>query len=131
MLEIPDDFFAILSHSPRQSEGRDVSHASKACRDLKARTGRSRGGFPMRSPPRLSRLLSRTSIGRSRRSTKLAFERGNPRLQRLVLLAREPRHILDRLEFLALDDVEVSQDFFGLVAPERIDLALDALGGAG
>src|SRR3981081_985854 len=42
-----------------------------------------------------------------------------------------PRHVLDRLEFLALDDVEVAQDFFGLVAHHGVDLALDALGGAG
>src|SRR6185295_5926913 len=32
---------------------------------------------------------------------------------------------------LALDEVEVAQDAFGLVANDRIDLALDALGGAG
>src|SRR5207302_9543077 len=31
---------------------------------------------------------------------------------------------------LALGDVEVAQDFFGLVTRHRIDLALDTLGGA-
>src|SRR5581483_9321041 len=49
----------------------------------------------------------------------------------LILFARQPCHVLDRLEFLALDDVEIAQDFFGLVAHQGIDLALDALGGSG
>src|ERR1051326_3927541 len=58
---------------------------------------------------------------------ELGLERRDPRLQRLVLLARQPRHVLDRLELLALGDVEVAQEFLRLMAPERIDLALDAL----
>src|ERR1019366_7078264 len=63
-------------------------------------------------------------------SAKLGLQRGDARLEPLVLLARQPRHVLDRLEFLALDDVEVAQDFFGLIADHGVDLALDALGGA-
>src|SRR5580698_8117251 len=35
------------------------------------------------------------------------FQRGDAQLQRLVFLARQPRHVLDRLEFLALDVIEV------------------------
>src|SRR5579871_3915728 len=65
------------------------------------------------------------------RPTQLCLQRGDARLQRLIFLARQPRHVLDRLEFLALHDIEVAQDFFGLVAHEGIDLALDALGRPG
>src|ERR1700682_6324866 len=65
-----------------------------------------------------------------RRNAEFCFQRDNARFKRLVFLARQPRHVLDRLELLALDDVEVAQDFFGLIADHRIDLALDALSGA-
>src|SRR5262247_22659 len=54
---------------------------------------------------------------------ELGFERGDARLQGLVLLTREPRHLLDRLEFLTLDHVEVAQDAVGLVAEHRVELA--------
>src|SRR5271169_4984400 len=77
-----------------------------------------------------SRLLT-ADIRRRRRHAELRLQRGDARLQRLVFLARQPRHVLDRLELLALDDVEVAQDFLGLIAQHGIDLALDALGGAG
>src|SRR5262245_3586290 len=62
---------------------------------------------------------------------ELGFERGDARLQGLVLLAREPRHLLDRLEFLALDHVEVAQDAVGLVAEHGIEFAPHARGDAG
>src|ERR1700688_4324930 len=75
--------------------------------------------------------LRAAHIRRRERNAEFGFQHRDPRLQRLVLLARQPRHVLDRLELLALDDVEVAQDLFGLVADPRIDLALDALGGAG
>src|SRR5215467_6030260 len=42
------------------------------------------------------------------------FQRRDPRGERLVLLARQPGHFLDRLEFLALDHVEVAQHALGL-----------------
>src|SRR6185312_17175992 len=105
-LAMPEDFFAILSHRPRQSAGCDASHASKADCDLKAITGKSRWAFGIGQP----RVLGRPSSSR-RRSTELGFERGDPRFQRLVLLARQPRHVLDRLEFLALDEVHITQEF--------------------
>src|SRR5262245_34992726 len=57
------------------------------------------------------------------------FERGYARFERLVLLARQPRHLLDRLELLALDQIEVAQDAFGLVANDGFDLAPHARGG--
>src|SRR5262249_17781390 len=62
---------------------------------------------------------------------ELGLERGDARLQGLVLLAREPRHLLDRLEFLALDHVEVAQDAVGLVAEHGIEFAPHARGDAG
>src|ERR1019366_5035627 len=74
--------------------------------------------------------LQAADIRRRRRDAELGFQHGDARLQRLVFLARQPRHVLDRLELLALDDVEVAQDFFGLIADHGVDLALDALGGA-
>src|SRR4051794_8312543 len=69
-------------------------------------------------------------VGRGRAgrwSCKLRLQRRDAEFQRLVFLARQPSHVLDRLEFLALDDIEIAQDFFGLVAHHRVDLALDAL----
>src|SRR6267154_1225990 len=75
--------------------------------------------------------LPAAAIRRRGGNAEPGFQHGDARLQRLVLLARQPRHVLDRLELLALDDVEVAQEFFGLVADHGIDLALDALGGAG
>src|SRR6185369_16135862 len=76
-----------------------------------------------RAPERLPEPLAR--------STEPGLQRRNARLQRLVLLARQAGHLLHRLEFLALDHVEIAQDAFGLVAHDGVDLALDALRGAG
>src|ERR1700736_1214194 len=74
--------------------------------------------------------LQAAGVRRRAGNAELGFQRTDARFQRLVFLARQPRHVLDRLELLALDDVEVAQKFFGLIAHQRIDLALDALGGA-
>src|SRR4051794_29283373 len=121
---MPDDFFAIFSQRPRESGACDVSHAAKACGDSNAATGRLRLAFA------ITRKRPRSASRLPRRNPELAFQHSDPRLQRLVLLACEPRHVLDRLELLALDQIEVAQEFLGLIAPERVDLALDALGGA-
>src|SRR5947207_8685822 len=61
----------------------------------------------------------------------LGFERGNPGLERLVLFARQPGHLLDRFELLALDHVEVAEDALGLMAQHGVELAPHALGDAG
>src|SRR5258708_35723423 len=63
--------------------------------------------------------------------SELGLERGDARLQGLVLLARKPRHFLGRLELLALDHVEVAQDAVGLVAAHGVELAPHARGDAG
>src|SRR6185437_195015 len=126
MLAIPEAFFAIFSHSPRQSAGWDVSQTSKACCELKATTGKSRGVFGIDGPAASQRSVSARSS-----PAELGLKCRDARFQRLVFLARQAGHVLDRFELLAFDQIHVAQEFFGLVAPERVDLALDALGGAG
>src|SRR6266403_241295 len=89
------------------------------------------GDFCSPRPGRRERLpvrLHTAAVRRRRRNAELGFQRNDARFQRLVFLARQPRHFLGRLELLSLDDVEVAQDFFGLVTDHGIDLALDALG---
>src|SRR5262249_51306112 len=120
------DFFAILSHRPRQSAGCDPSQTSKACSELKAITGRSRGAFGIDGPATAQPFIS----GR-RGAADFGFKSSEARLQRLILLAGQAGHVLARLELLAVDEVHVAQEFFSLAAPERVDLTLDALGGAG
>src|SRR6202795_1428308 len=74
------------------------------------------------------------SGGRGLGSTGLAerrLQRRDAGLERLVFLARQPGHVLDRLEILALDHVEIAQDALRLVAEQRLDLAPHALRGAG
>src|SRR3954453_18686696 len=64
-------------------------------------------------------------------NAELAFQYGDTRLQQIIFLACDPRHVLDRLELLTLHNVEVAQDLLRLVADHRVDLALDALSRAG
>src|SRR5262249_54817781 len=58
---------------------------------------------------------------------ELRLQGREPGPQHLVLLTRQPGHILDRLELLALDQIEVAQPLLGLGLEHGIDLALDAL----
>ncbi len=60
---------------------------------------------------------------------ELGLQRCDPGLQRLVFLARQAGHVLDRLELLALDHVEVAQNALGLSAHHGVELALGALRG--
>src|SRR5271165_4023599 len=55
----------------------------------------------------------------------LGLQCRNPRLQSLVLLACRPRHVLDRLELVALDHVKLAQDAIGLIAEYGVELAPD------
>src|SRR5499426_5196 len=75
--------------------------------------------------------LARHWRGRLAALCKLGFKRGDAGLQGLILLARQPRHVLDRLELLALDHVEVAQDAVGLVADHGIELPPHPRGNAG
>src|SRR5215471_6945511 len=69
---------------------------------------------------------------RCRRSgTKLRLQRGDAGPQHFAFLAREPGHVLDRLELLALDQVEVAQPLLRLRLEHGVDLALDTLRDAG
>ena len=68
------------------------------------------------------RLPRRGSRSRGSRA-ELCLQRGDPDLQRLVLLAREPRHLLDGLELLALHHFEVAQDALGLGAHDGVELS--------
>src|SRR5579883_1213251 len=104
--------------------------------DSQMRNGAAAHDASRRPPERprrviLSFRLHAAGIGAARRRAELGLQRQNPCLQALVLLARDTRHVLDGLELLALDEVEVTQDLFGLGAPERIDFLLHALCRAG
>src|SRR5216684_1910224 len=48
--------------------------------------------------------LHRADIRRRRRNAEFCFQRSDPRFEGLVFLPRQPRHVLDRLELLALAD---------------------------
>src|SRR6478609_1745690 len=76
-------------------------------------------------PGRLARCrLART--GERIALAQFGLESGNAHLKRLVLLARQLGHVLHRLEFLALDQIEIAQPAFSPGAEQRIELALDA-----
>src|SRR5437660_4078351 len=62
-----------------------------------------------------------------RTGAKLRLQGRDAGAQHLVLLARQPGHVLDRLELLALDQVEVPQPLLRLRLEHGVDLALDAL----
>src|SRR4051812_31926102 len=102
-----------------------ISRAWQYLRDDVARVAAPSPDHPKRAAPYPS-VFSRRPWGGP--NAQLGFQRGDAHFKRFVFLACQPRHVLDRLELLALDDVEIAQDFFGLVAHHGIDLALDALG---
>src|SRR5215475_9339740 len=55
----------------------------------------------------------------------------DPSLELLVFLARQARHLFDRLEFLARDHVEFTQHTLGLGAEQGLDLTPHPLRSAG
>src|SRR6202022_648840 len=87
------------------------------------------GSSPGMTPTAVFLRLTPPPSGR-RRVPEFGFQCRDARFQRLIFLARQPRHVLDHLELLALDHVEVAQEFFGLVADHGVNLALTPLGGA-
>src|SRR5947208_13996522 len=64
-------------------------------------------------------------------AAELGLKRRDARLERLILFAREPRHVLDRLELLALDQIEVAQPALRLVAEHGVELTPHARRDAG
>ena len=61
---------------------------------------------------------------------KYLFEQSHTLLELLVLLSRLLRHRLHRFELLALNDIELAQDVFGLGTHDAFDLLAHALRGA-
>jgi len=47
---------------------------------------------------------------------KLRFKCRNPGLERFIFFTREPCHVFDGFEFLALDNIQIAQKPLGLVA---------------
>src|SRR5215469_10126712 len=62
---------------------------------------------------------------------ELGLERGDARLQGLVLLAGKLGHVAHGLELLALDQIEVGKPALRLAAEQGLDLAPHPLGDAG
>src|SRR6266540_5428316 len=106
---------------------------------IRPKTGGCAGRGGRRQPPLHGRWrrFGRRRWRRGRRgrsvlpSGELRLQRRNAHLEQLVLLARDAGHVLDRLELLALDQVEIAQPLLGLVLEHGVELALDALGDAG
>src|SRR5450830_1379438 len=82
---------------------------------------RPSAGPGMTAERSLDRRRTRTLLGRL--IGRLGLQRRDARLQGLVLLARQAGHFLDRLEFLALDHVEVAQDALGLGPEQSVEFA--------
>ena len=59
------------------------------------------------------------------------FEHRDALMQAVILFARLLRHLAHNLEIFALHDAHIVEDPFDLRLHQRIDLAPDALGGAG
>ena len=84
------------------------------------------------SPPGLTPGEDRSGAspgGLARRNSCL--QRRDPGLKGFVLLAGEPGHILDGLEFLALDHGEIAQYALRLAAEQRLEFAPHALRSTG
>jgi hypothetical protein len=75
----------------------------------------------------LLRKRSKPALSCAWRRLEFGLQRRNARLQGFVFLPRQPGHVLDGLEFLALDHVHVAQDTFGLGANDGIEFPPHAL----
>src|SRR5262245_32514953 len=70
----------------------------------------------------LNELIRSRTLGLPARLVGFTLQRRNPCLERLVFLARQPGHLLDRLKFFTLDNVEIAQNAFGLTTEQGIEL---------
>src|SRR6267154_3890960 len=75
------------------------------------------------------RFSLRRHAGLAAREPLLQFRQSG--LESLVFFPRQARHLLDGLEFLALDQIEIPQPLLGLSLEQGIDLAPEPLGYAG
>lgn len=95
------------------------------------RSCRGRGATPLVIANRTTALMihfrptERSGVALAR------FERGDARLQPLVLFSRLFGHGFYSLEFFATDDIHVRENTIGLAAHDRFDFLAQALGGAG
>src|SRR5215468_8665215 len=81
--------------------------------------------------PKIQPLPAHSRLGIFRLSDrlppKLGFERRDAGLQHFVFLTCQLGHFLDGLEFLAMDDIQITQDSLCLGAHDGIEFTLHAL----
>src|SRR6266849_415510 len=82
----------------------------------------------------MTRNLAGSPSGRrapGRRRRELGLQSGNASLERFVFLPRQPGHLLDGLELLAMDHVEIAQNPLRLGAQHCVEFPPHALSDAG
>src|SRR5579862_1829104 len=111
----------MISLSKALSYKRNSAASLQGCCSGRGRRAYSGAGFEkqgMMARRRLGRNVPGLTAGAGLAERRL--QRRDARLKRLVLLARQAGHVLDRLEILALDHVEIAQNALSLVAEQRL-----------